>query len=122
MRNTLTPTPTRATPKIPTSRIPTPASSITLTTRGRIVVGLGLTFIALLAWITLGGGTADASIGQSPAVSQFVVVQPGESLWSIASDIAPAHDPRDVIMRIRETNGLGTQHVYPGQSLVVPAF
>lgn len=97
-------------------------SSITLTARGRLVLGLVVVFFALLAWITVGGGTADASAGQSAQVSKSVVVQPGESLWSIATDIAPERDPREVIMRIRDLNSLGTQHVYPGQSLVVPAF
>ncbi len=84
-------------------------------------MGLVLTFFALLIWITVGGGTADASADQPAQVAQFVVVQPGETLWSIATDIAPEQDPRSVIMRIREINGLGTQHVYPGQSLAVPA-
>ena len=51
-----------------------------------------------------------------------MVVQPGESLWSIATDIAPDSDPREVIMRIREMNNLGADHVHPGQSLAVPSF
>ena len=97
-------------------------SSITLTARGRLVLGLVVVFFALLAWITVGGGTADASAEQSGQVSKSVVVQPGESLWSIATDIAPERDPREVIMRIRDLNSLGTQHVHPGQSLAVPAF
>jgi len=99
-----------------------PHPPITLTSRGRLVIGLVLTFFALLAWIVLGGGTADASTDQPRPVSQLVVVQPGESLWSIATDIAPDQDPRAVIMRIREINDLGTQHVHPGQSLAVPAY
>jgi LysM domain len=95
---------------------------ITLTPRGRLVLGLVVAFFALLAWITIGGGTADASADQALPISHTVVVQPGESLWSIATDIAPEHDPREVLMRIREMNDLGTQHVYPGQSLAVPTL
>ncbi len=95
---------------------------ITLTPRGRLVLGLVVTFIGLLAWITVGGGTADASADQFAKVGDTVVVQPGESLWSIATDIAPDSDPRGVIVVIRELNNLGTQHVYPGQSLIVPAI
>ena len=95
---------------------------VTLTPRGRLVLGLVMSFFVLLAWITVGGGTADASADQADQVNHVVVVQPGESLWAIATDIAPENDPREVIMRIRDLNDLGTQHVYPGQSLVVPSF
>lgn len=96
--------------------------SLRLTPRGRLVLGLMGAFVFLLGWITLGSGSADASVEQATSVGQFVVVQPGESLWSIATDIAPDSDPREVIMRIREMNNLGADHVHPGQSLAVPSF
>lgn len=99
-----------------------PRASIKLTARGRVVVALAAAFLSLLGWITWGGGTADASAKPSGTVTQYVVVQPGESLWAIAADIAPSKDPREVILRMRELNNLGTDHVYPGQALVVPAF
>lgn len=97
-------------------------SSVRLTRRGRIVVILVLACAFLVGWSTLGGSTADASVESASAVGQVVVVQQGESLWSIAQDIAPSTDPREVILRIREMNNLGTDHVYPGQSLHVPSL
>ncbi len=93
---------------------------IRLTTRGRIVLALLASFIMLGTWLTVGGGSADAATEQGIAVAGTVVVQPGESLWSIATELAPNIDPREMIMRIRDLNNLGSNHVYPGQSLTVP--
>lgn len=50
-----------------------------------------------------------------------VVVHAGESLWEVAARIAPARDPREVVLRLREANGLTTPVVHPGQQLLVPA-
>ena len=97
-------------------------SSIRLTRRGRIALILAIACAFLAGWSTLGGSTADASVESASAVGQVVVVQQGENLWSIAQDIAPSTDPREVILRIREMNDLGTDHVYPGQSLHVPSL
>jgi LysM domain len=33
------------------------------------------------------------------------IVQPGDTLWSIASEIAPDRDPREVVDALREANG-----------------
>jgi hypothetical protein len=97
-----------------------PKTAVVLTTRGRIVLGLTLTFLALLAWVVLGSGTADASAQTDGKTTAVVVVQPGENLWSIAQGIDPGSDPRDLVLRIRELNELGAAHVFPGQSLIVP--
>ncbi len=50
-----------------------------------------------------------------------VVVHAGESLWEVAARVAPARDPREVVLRLREANGLTSPVVHPGQPLVVPA-
>jgi hypothetical protein len=49
-----------------------------------------------------------------------IVVQPGQTLWSIAVAAAPSADPRVVIPRIEEANSLGGSTVYPGETLWVP--
>jgi hypothetical protein len=95
-------------------------SSIVLTTRGRVVIGLILTLVAIFVWVLFGSGTADAAGSSSGPATSVVVVQPGENLWSIAQSINPEGDPRDLVIRIREINDLGSQHVFPGQSLIVP--
>jgi hypothetical protein len=94
--------------------------SIVLTARGRVVIGLILTLMAIFVWVLFGSGTADAAGSSSGSATSVVVVQPGENLWSISQGIDPEGDPRDLVIRIREINALGSQHVFPGQSLIVP--
>jgi len=95
-------------------------SPIVLTSRGRVVLSLILTLVAIFAWVLFGSGTADAAGSSQGPTTGVVVVQPGENLWSIAQSIDPEGDPRDLVIRIREINALGSQHVFPGQSLIVP--
>lgn len=48
------------------------------------------------------------------------VVEPGDTLWTIAQSVDAKHDTRAVVDEIERLNGLGTSEIYPGQSLVVP--
>lgn len=48
-----------------------------------------------------------------------VVVEPGDTLWSIARAWVPDEDPRAVIGIIRELNQLSSADIYPGQVLAV---
>jgi hypothetical protein len=41
----------------------------------------------------------------SSAVGETYVVQPGDTLWSIAAAVAPDSDPRPVVDALRATNG-----------------
>ena len=95
-------------------------ASIVLTIRGRVVLGVVMTWAVLCMWVLFGSGTADAASELTPPITQVVVVQPGESLWSISQSLNPGADPRALIMGIREINGIGTEHVFPGQSLIIP--
>lgn len=45
----------------------------------------------------------------------------GESLWSIAEEVAPAADPRDVVDAIIRLNALGSGQLEAGQTLAIPA-
>jgi hypothetical protein len=73
------------------------------------VVGLALLVVTVLLLAnavvakTAGGGTPHPVAGTSaPAVH---VVQPGETLWSIARTIAPEGDVRLVVDRLVDLNG-----------------
>ncbi|HHT42687.1 MAG TPA: LysM peptidoglycan-binding domain-containing protein [Firmicutes bacterium] len=48
-----------------------------------------------------------------------VVVQPGDSLWSIATAQMPGEDPRDAVGSIRQLNELQSAEIYPGQVLTL---
>ena len=92
-----------------------------LTRRGRLVVLLG-GVIALFSAVVMFGSFANATLTSQGPATQIVVVQPGESLWSIAQTIAPGADPRETVSRIRDLNGMTSAVVVKGQSLIVPTF
>ena len=101
-----------------TTVISAPAPSLKLTRRGRlVVVGFALALVASLSVFGRGVGTAEAA---DPAAARVVVVQPGETLWSIARDLDPSADPRSVIEALKSVNHLKGQVVLPGQALTVP--
>ena len=99
-----------------------------LTRRGRRVLWAfaSLLVAALLTPVLLvaSAGAQAANHGASPAQvragMRHVVVQPGQSLWSIAEQAEPHADPRTVIQQIIQYNALGSDVVAPGESLWVP--
>ena len=48
------------------------------------------------------------------------VVRPGDTLWEIASRLAPGRDPRPVIEVIEAENGVDAGSLVPGLVLSVP--
>jgi Tfp pilus assembly protein FimV len=53
----------------------------------------------------------------SPAVGETYVVKRGDTLWSIASAIAPDSDPRPVVDALRAANG--GSDIQVGQRLTI---
>lgn len=100
----------------------TPRSRLRLTRRGRVVLtslaAAPLVIVALVLGLNGGMATATGEAGKSLDV---VTVSTGESLWSVASFIAPEQDPRDVIASLVQVNQLDSMDVLPGQQLLVPA-
>ena len=45
----------------------------------------------------------------------------GDTLWSLAQDVAPSADPRDVVDAIARLNALDGVTITPGQRLAIPA-
>lgn len=81
--------------------------------------------IAALTWLTLAGGAQASGRGQSgPGGYRHdltkVVVQPGQTLWSIAVRAEPAADPRLVVQQIMDINSLSGAGIQAGQVLWVP--
>jgi LysM repeat protein len=94
-----------------------------LTTRGRVVLmtlaSTPLVVVALL--FSLNGGDAAATLESSENAFVYVDVAAGQSLWSIAEQYAPGHDPRGVVAQLIELNQLPSADVYAGQELAIPA-
>lgn len=73
-----------------------------------------LAVIGALGW--LGHGRS----AQLPVETAVVQVGAGETLWDVAQRVAPESDPRAVVERIRQLNGIEGSAVQPGQQLWVP--
>ncbi|MFD0759652.1 LysM peptidoglycan-binding domain-containing protein [Arthrobacter ulcerisalmonis] len=106
----------------------TPLPPLRLTRRGRIVlIGVPVMLLAAVLLSLMGffnspakASDSAADLAVTPAVS--VTVQPGDSLWGIASYVAPGRDARDVVADIVQLNNLPGGAVLPGQRLFVPTY
>ena len=96
--------------------------ALQLTRRGRLVVLVALMALGAVLALALSGLVGGAAAGTAPSrpPTRTIVVHPGQTLWSIAGDIAPGVDPRDTIARIVELNALPTTDVAAGTRLAVP--
>jgi nucleoid-associated protein YgaU len=56
--------------------------------------------------------------GSGPPARRYVV-RGGDTLWDVAVRLAPDEDPRDVVARLAEANGLDGASIVPGQVLVL---
>jgi hypothetical protein len=88
--------------------------------RRRIIaasLGLGIVLTAAHAGLALGGSTTTP--GRSPHPQTVnVLVQPGDSLWSIAQRVAPHSDLRPIVDELAAK--LGSSDLVAGQSISVP--
>lgn len=102
---------------------PRPAMApIVLTARGRLVVRALLGAVAVATAVALGVLLGLALRPEPAAAAGAVTVAPGDSLWTVASQLtSPGEDARDVVERIVTLNGLTDHVVHPGQELLVPA-
>lgn len=103
------------------------AAPLRLTRRGRVVVTAAaavlVAAVASLIVVTAAAGAQATSHGQPAggyAGMREVVVQPGQTLWSIAAAAEPSADPRIVIQQIMTVNSLTTAQIQAGQLLWVP--
>ena len=106
--------------------------------RRRVVVGLlalvavaGLTLLAVATLARLAGGTPSPAAGGSltpasavavsaaGAAAPTVVVQAGDTLWTIAERISPDTDVRITVDRLQALNG--REPIVAGEELVLPA-
>lgn len=94
-----------------------------LTHRGRVAIGL---FVALIAITVLalfafyGAAQAQAASEQGSQQFTYVAAEPGDSMWQIATQVAPSEDPRDVIADIVRLNQLSTVELTVGQEVAIP--
>jgi hypothetical protein len=75
--------------------------ALLLATIAVVLVGVGL--VQAFAGGTFGAARAEG--GAAPIDGQVYVVQPGDTLWSIAERIAGDGDPRPIVASLRERHG-----------------
>ena len=74
--------------------------------------------VAAVACLSL--GFALGARGSGPAHYTTVVVQPGDTLWSIASEHYPGDDVRTRVDDIEQANGLPGPAIEVGRTLKLP--
>lgn len=112
-----------------TARRPGTGSQRRLTRRGEWV----LTLVAALATALLVLVTADGTTSPPPPAgtvavlgwpaapgAREVVVEQGQTLWSLARALDPGGDPRTMVERIIAANGLSDARVQAGQRIRLP--
>ncbi len=116
----------------PAAVAPAPGSAVlpaAVYLRRRVVALVALAVVAALAWLALSAawlavaparpspsGPAAAPVPASGATVHLV--EPGDTLWSIAGDLHPSGDPRPVVDELVARNG-GSAHLEVGQALDV---
>jgi hypothetical protein len=98
-------------------------SGMHLNRRGRlartlVVLSLAIVMVSAFAF-SAGAGNTDQ---MSPTYDSFITVTvgPGESLWSLAGQIAVDGDKRSLVDEIISINSLPTADVQVGQELRIP--
>jgi hypothetical protein len=92
--------------------------------RRRVLLGTvatGLLVALALPWSGTGGSLATpgpALAGEQVVAHNPYVVQPGDTLWSIAVRLDPTGDPRPVVAELADQ--IGGTTVVPGEQLILP--
>ena len=101
-----------------------PRPHLRLTTRGRAVfttlAAIPLIIAAALFGLNSGGASATHDVAVAGGTYEYVTVEAGQSLWALATQIAPSADPRDVVEDILAFNGMSSAQIFPGQQLALP--
>ena len=99
---------------------------LTLTSRGRAVVMVSPlilatpTFAATFPALNGAAASTSSAASSTSVAAEEIIVQPGESYWSIAREIAPGVSTQDVIDQIHELNPFAGATLQAGTKILVP--
>jgi Tfp pilus assembly protein FimV len=102
------------------SRTTRPRSTVRLTRRGRVVVVLLALMAVLAVGIVVASGSVATDDAGTPEPTTVVLVEPGDTLWGIASAASDDGDVASMMDRIEKLNGLDHSTLLSGQRLLVP--
>ena len=118
--STIRPAPRRS--ARPLSAVPDVAAGEAVDARRRLVSAVGAAVLAIamllaVAALTLTPPMTPGTTGAPATLADHVVVE-GETMWSIAQDVAPAGEAATYVERLVAANGGAV--IVPGQVLTVP--
>lgn len=100
------------------------AAPLRLTRRGVTVLATAVAVVGVaLVWLAAASAPAPGSAAGSvpgPGAAHAVVVRAGDTLWSIATRVAPDRDPRVEVSALQRANSIPDSDVMPGQILRLP--
>jgi LysM repeat protein len=99
--------------------VPPAARPMRLTRRGLAVAVLATVLLAALLLVVARLSAGPASTTPALPAGSTVIVEPGDTLWSIAQRAEPNADPRLVVEQLRKANHLNSVDLSPGQTLKV---
>lgn len=99
-----------------------PPQVLRLTRRGRVAVLLAALLTVAVLVVALGSSTIAAGDAGDPVPTQTVTVQPGDTLWELATDANPNGDLRQTVDDIMRLNSLPTAHLPMGSEIAVPIY
>ena len=104
--------------------VPSPQSTIVrLTRRGRVAVMLAALLTMAVLVVTLGSSTTATGDAGDPVPTQTVTVQPGDTLWKLATDANPNGDIRQTVDDIMRLNSLvSASGLQMGSEVAVPIY
>ncbi|RNL78466.1 LysM peptidoglycan-binding domain-containing protein [Nocardioides marmorisolisilvae] len=95
-------------------------STVRLTRRGRVVFLLAFLAIAMIVSLSLSGWATASREGGAPPQVRIVEVQPGDTLYGIAGDLAKPGKIREMVHQIQQLNSLSGGGLQVGQKLALP--
>ena len=91
-----------------------------LTRRGRVLLVLAFLLAAMVAMVVSGGFASAGREAGTPEPVRMVQVQPGDTLYGIAGELARPGHVRDMVHRIQQLNSMSGSSLQVGDSLAVP--
>jgi LysM repeat protein len=88
---------------------------------GRRIRPFGRLMVVLLLALAVSLSLAVVAHGGTAPADSTVVVQPGDTVWSIAAEHYPSDDIRARVMDIERANGLNSPLIETGKTLRLPA-
>ncbi|MCW2780383.1 MAG: LysM peptidoglycan-binding protein [Marmoricola sp.] len=105
---------------VPSVRSGRKAATVRLTRRGRATFVLAFLALALIVMTALGGWATATRTGGTPTPVRVIEIQPGDTLYDIAGDLAKPGQVREMVRQIEDLNSMPDASLVVGQKLALP--